>query len=134
MDLSNVSADDRKLLAAATKLYKERLREVVAQGDLYRLESPYDGPRAALEYVLPDRSRAVLFVYQLKDNDTKPVRPRGLDKNKRYLIREVNLAAGTPSQLASHETTVDGDMLMRDGLVPPCRKEFDSAVIELEAQ
>ena len=131
MDLGRTTADERKTLAAAVKLYKERLRDVVAQGDLYRLESPDDGPRAALDYVSPDRSRAVLFVYQLKDNDTKPVKPRGLDPAKRYTVREVNLPAEAASQLAGHETVVDGGALMRDGLVPPCRKEFDSAVIEL---
>ena len=65
LDLRKLSPEERKTLAAGVALYREKdLRELVSQGDLYRLESPYDGPRAALSYVSPDCSRAVLFVYQ----------------------------------------------------------------------
>ena len=37
-----MSAEERRAIAAAIKLYKERLRDVAQQGDLYRLESLYD--------------------------------------------------------------------------------------------
>src|SRR5262249_2452278 len=47
MDVSKLSLDERRTIADAVKLYKNEIREVVSQGDLYRLESPYDGKRAA---------------------------------------------------------------------------------------
>jgi alpha-galactosidase len=134
MDLRKLSPEQRKTLAAGIAVYKEKIRDVVEQGDLYRLESPYEKPRAALDYVLADHSRAVLFVYQLEDATAEAAKPRGLDPQTRYRISELNLPAGAKSQLAGDGQTVDGATLLRDGLVPPCRKRFQSAVIELAAE
>jgi len=134
MDVRTLSSDEIKQLASAIALYKHEIRDVVEQGDLYRLESPYDHPRAALDYVSPDRSRVVLFVYQIQNGGAEPVKPRGLDPHTHYLVREVNLPEGVKSQLADDGQMIDGARLMRGGLVPPCRKKFDSAVIELIAE
>jgi alpha-galactosidase len=133
MDVRKLSADDRKALAASIALYKKSVRDVVEQGDLYRLESPYQGPRAALNYVSADRSRVVLFVYQLKAGDAAAVKPLGLDAQRDYRVQEINVAAGAKSQLAADGKAINGSTLMRDGIVPPCTKEFDSSVIELVA-
>ena len=135
MDIRKLSADERKTLAAGIALYQKDLRELASQGDLYRLESPYDGPRAALNYVSPDRSRAVLFVYQLKANAAdQPVKLRGLDPQRHYRLREVNLPQGVPGQFAKQGQLLDGAALMSDGLLPPAHKEFDSSVIELVSE
>jgi alpha-galactosidase len=132
MDLRKLSPEERKTLAAGIALYQKDLRQLTSQGDLYRLESPYDGPRAALNYVLPDRSRAVLFVYQLKANDAdQPVKLRGLDPRRHYRLREVNLPEGAPCLFARQGQLLDGAALMSDGLLPPAHKEFDSSLIEL---
>jgi alpha-galactosidase len=106
----------------------------VQQGDLYRLESPYDGTRAALDYVSADRARAALFVYQLKADGDEPVKVGGLDPQRRYRVREVNLADCAAPKPAQDCQLIDGAALMDKGLVPPCHKEFDSAVIELVAE
>ncbi len=131
LDVAKLTAEERRAVADAVALYKERLRAVVQQGDLYRLESPYQGPRAALDYVTPDRSRAVLFVYQLKEADAGPVRPLGLDPHRRYRVRELNLPAGIHSQLGSDGEILDGAALMREGLKTTCRQPFSSQVIGL---
>src|SRR6185295_17752302 len=78
-DVQKMDADERRIVAAGARLYKETLRPLVLGGDLYRLESPYDHPRAVLGYVAPDRSAAVVFVYQLREAAQGPIRPRGLD-------------------------------------------------------
>ena len=101
------------------------------QGDLYRLESPYDHPRSAISYVLADRSQAVLFVYQIASGDPKCVKPTGLDPQKNYRVREVNLSEGATSNLPENDKTIDGATLMRDGITPSCSNEFDSSVIVL---
>jgi alpha-galactosidase len=131
MDVRKLSANDRKALADSIAVYKARVRDVVEQGDLYRLESPYQGSRAALDYVTEDHARAVLFVYQLKTADATVVKPLGLDPNREYRVQEINLPAGTKSQLAMDRKTLSGAVLMRDGIVPPCNKELESSVIEL---
>lgn len=133
MDLGKASAEERKALASAITLYRQRLREIVQQGDLYRLESPYEFPRAALMYVSPDRTRAVLFVYQLRNGDPQPVTLRGLDPAARYLVREVNLPSGAASQLKVHGQTVDAATLLQTGLTPPCRNQFESSVVEFSS-
>ena len=134
MDVRKLSPEELQQLAKSIALYKKEIREVVEQGDLYRLESPYENPRAAMNYVSADRSRAVLFIYQLQDANSKTVRPRGLDPQKRYRVGEVNLPAGTKSQLADDGKMIDGAALMHDGLVQPCQNEFDSSVVEFSAE
>ena len=132
MDVSKTTPEERKAIASAVSLYKEQLRSVVQNGDLYRLESPYDHPRAALNYVSQNKWQAVLFVYQLSDQSTpSAVKPRGLDPKRKYQVREVNLPAGAKSELDLNGKTIDGETLMRDGLVPPCSKMYDSAVVEI---
>lgn len=134
LDVSKLTTEERKMIAHAVSLYKRDLREVVPPGDLYRLESPYHGPRAALCFVAPDRSRAVLFIYQLKAGEGDAVKLAGLDPQKRYRVHEVNLPEGAPSQLALEGKEIEGSVLMGDGLVPPVRSEYTSAAIELRGE
>ncbi|HEV2390761.1 MAG TPA: alpha-galactosidase [Verrucomicrobiae bacterium] len=135
LDARKLKPEERRAIASAVLLYKQTVREITAQGDLFRLESPYQGPRSALDYVLPDRSRAVLFVYQLADDDAnKPVRPGGLDPQRNYRVRELNLAEGTSGRLDKEGQIVPGSILINEGLVPACHREFDSSIIELIAE
>jgi alpha-galactosidase len=87
-----------------------------------------------LDYVSPDKSNAVLFVYQLETAVAKPVKPGGLDPRRHYRLHEVNLPPGASSKLALDGQLVDGQTLMRTGLVPPCTRPFDSSVILLTAE
>jgi alpha-galactosidase len=134
VDVRQLAPEEKRAIAGAIALYKSEIRDVVEQGDLYRLESPYDHPRAALDYVSPDKSRAVLFVYQLQDAMNKTVKLRGLDPQMRYHVREVNLLVGQKSKLAADGQTSDGATLMHGGFMPPCTKEFESSVIELAGE
>jgi alpha-galactosidase len=133
MDVSKCSPQERRAIASAVKLYKDELRAIVQQGDLYRLESPYDHPRSAISYVLADQSRAVLFVYQTASSDPKCVKLAGLDPQKKYRVREVNLVGDASSNLPENDKTLDGATLMRDGVTPTCSKELESAVIIFSA-
>jgi alpha-galactosidase len=130
-DVQKMDADERKTVAAGVKLYKQVLRPLVGQGDLYRLESPYERPRAAWSYVAPDRSSAVVFVYQLRESAPAPLRPRGLDPTRRYRVRELNLPEGAKSRLEVHDRILDGATLMERGFAAPLRRPVESAVILL---
>ncbi|MGH7940456.1 MAG: alpha-galactosidase [Limisphaerales bacterium] len=131
MDLRKLPPDQVRQLADGIALYKSRIQNIVEQGDLYRLESPYDHPRAAMDYVSPDKSSAALFVYQIADGSPMAIHLRGLDPDKSYRIREVNLPAGQASRLAAEGQMMLGADLMGGGIVPPCQKQFDSSVILL---
>jgi alpha-galactosidase len=132
-DVGKMGDAERATVSAGARLYKETLRPLVMAGDLYRLESPYERPRAALSYVAPDRGSAALFVYQLRESAPAPLRPRGLDPARRYRVREINLPAGARSRLELDDRVVDGATLMERGLASPLRRPLESAVILLTA-
>jgi alpha-galactosidase len=133
-DVQKMDADERRTVAAGAKLYRETLRPLVLRGDLYRLESPYERPRAALSYVAADRAAAVVFVYQLRESAPAALRPRGLDPARKYLVRELNLAPGARSRLELDGKVVDGATLMDRGFSVPLRRPIESAVISLTAR
>jgi alpha-galactosidase len=134
LDVRKLSPADRRTLADSITLYKKSVRDLVGQGDLHRLESPYDHPRAALDYVAPDQRRALVFVYQLKQAAADPVKPGGLNPGLRYHAHELNLGAGTTSRLAAEGRTATGAEWMSGGFVPACEKPFESCVLELAAE
>ncbi len=129
LDLTRLSAQDKAICAGAISTYKA-IREVTSQGDLYRLEDPHQGIRGALNFVSPDQSRAVIFVFQLQEGQNRTVRPEGLDPARRYQISELNPAPGrAPLEQAGRIFT--GAQLMRDGILPSCSKAIEACVIEL---
>jgi len=129
LDLNKLPATDRDICAGAIAAYKQ-IREVTQLGDLYRLENPHDTFRGALDFVSPDRSRAVVFAFQLQAGAPLPVRPQGLDPLKNYTIHELNPAPGRTA-MPDEGRTVSGEVLMRDGLVPSCAHAVEASVIEL---
>lgn len=133
-DVAKMTAEEKRTVAATIRLYHDDLRALLADGDLYRLESPYEGKRAALSYVATDRAHAVVFVYQLGEAAMGPVKPRGLDPAKRYRVREINLPEGTKARLSANNQVIDGATLMADGFGSPLRRAIESAVIELIAE
>ena len=102
----------------AIKTYK-RISEVIWQGDLYRIISPYDEPRAVTMYVSENKSKAVLFNYNLnirrKDIFTR-VQLQGLDAQKKYRIKEINLFPGTKAANPDNDKVFTGEYLMNIGL------------------
>jgi alpha-galactosidase len=102
----------------AVKTYK-RLSDVIWFGDLYRIVSPYDENRAVLMYVNDSKSKAVLFNYILnirrKDIFSR-VTLQGLDPQKKYRFKEINLFPGTKSNNPDNDKVFTGDYLMTVGL------------------
>ena len=106
-------------------------------GDLYRLISPYDRKGvASLMYVSPEKDRGVFFAYKLehfRDQAIPRFTMKGLDKDRTYRFRELNVPAGeTPSHLDGKKAT--GAMLMNIGFELPLDGEYASRVYELVAE
>jgi alpha-galactosidase len=131
LDLTKMSAPDKAICAGAVSAYK-KIRDVIASGDLYRLEDPHENFRGAENFVSPDKSRAVIFVFQLKDGENVPVRPQGLDPDRNYTVHELNPAPGRAA-MPQEGKTFSGAELMRDGILPSCSKVTEACVIELGA-
>lgn len=131
LDLTKLPAEDKGICAGAISAYK-KIRDVTSLGDLYRLEDPHAGIRGALNFVSPDQSRAVVFVYQLQDGQNTVARPQGLDPARRYTINELNPAPGRAA-IEQQGRTFTGEELMRDGIMPSCSKALEACVIELHS-
>ncbi len=132
LDLTKLPPADKAICTGAISAYKQ-IREITAQGDLYRLEDPHDNFRGALNFVSPDSARAVVFVFQLKDGQNVVVHPQGLDSAKKYVVHELNPAPGRKT-MDQDGKIFTGEVLMHEGILPSCSKALEASVIELEAQ
>lgn len=116
--VNNFTAQDLQFSNEAVKIYKN-LSPVIWYGDLYRLVSPYEENRAVLMYVKEDKTRAVLFNYvtntRRKDIFSR-VLLQGLDPQKKYRVKEINLYPETKSTFPDQDKLLTGEYLMTYGL------------------
>ena len=134
--LKDMKADELTYCQEAVANYK-RLKPVILDGDQYRLVSPYDGNHMAVMYAAPDASKAVLFTYDIHPRFGEkllPVKLRGLDAQKMYRVKEINLMPGRKSNLSGNEKIFSGDYLMKIGLNAFTTSQTNSRVIELVAE
>lgn len=131
LDLTKLPAGDKAICAGAIAAYKQ-IRDVTLLGDLYRVEDPHNNFRGALDFVSPDRSRAVAFVFQLKDGQNVPMRVQGLDPARRYTVHELNPEPGRAA-MEQEGRTFTGEELMRDGILPSCSRPLEASVISLSS-
>ncbi len=102
----------------AVKTYN-RINNVIWFGDLYRLQSPYESNKAVVMYVNENKNKAILFNYNLNTRTQdifNRVQLQGLDPQRSYRIKEINLFPGTKSQLPENDRVFSGHYLMTVGL------------------
>lgn len=133
MQPSKMSEAEREFSKRAIATYKE-IRPVIQNGDQYRLISPYDRKGvASLMYVSPDKSRAVFFAYKMEHFMCQllpRVRMAGLDPDKSYHLRELNVPSGSkPCRMDGK--TFTGAFLMNVGFELDLGHEYASRVFEL---
>ncbi len=128
-----------KELAFAKKAVADykRLRPVIQQGDLYRLESPFDHQRnlASWMMVAPDKGKAVLYAYKVRNmigQDTPRIYLHGLNPDRNYKIEEVNKTDDGMKHLSG--LVVSGKVLMESGLKMNLGGEYGSRVFEFTAE
>lgn len=122
----DMTAEEKEQTKKAIAEYKE-IRPVVQFGDLYRLLSPYEEKGAAsLMYVAPEKDRAVFYWWKTRAfrNEILPrVTMKGLDPDKRYVIRELNRIDTKP--LSFEGKTYTGKFLMENGLEIPVNHKVE---------
>jgi alpha-galactosidase len=117
----------------------ERIKDVIWFGDMYRLISPYEESRAALMYVDEVKEKAVLFcfdIYAYRENITSQVKLQGLDPDKKYVLKEINVQQGRrrmPLMGQNENNNVfTGDYLMKVGFnIREGREDLSSHVYEI---
>lgn len=131
--VNEMSAEELEFSKMAVQNYN-RLKELIWNGDLYRLVSPYEEERAVLMYASQDKTKSLLFSYSLHPrafNQFNPVRLTGLDPKKTYKVEETNKMSGSRIEFSSEGKTFSGDYLIKVGLSLPNNNELTSAVIEI---
>ena len=128
--------DEKELLFSQNALKNySNLKETIWKGDLYRLINPFGNQMAAVEYVKKDKSQAVMFNYLIENrfdmNSLIPdIKLKGLDPEKKYSIKEINVFPGTKSSI-DEKMVYSGDYLMKIGINPAINHQRTSVVLEI---
>lgn len=122
----NMTEEEKALCRRAIADYKS-VRDVVQQGDIYRLLSPYDHKGlASLMYVSENKERAVFYWWKTEhfvDEHLPRVQMAGLDPRRTYRIRELNRIDNAP--LPFEGKAYSGEFLMRNGIEIPYAHNVD---------
>jgi len=110
-------------------------KEVVWHGDLYRLVSPHTNDFSSLMFVDADQERAIVFNYLVNSRfmltaTEEAIRLDGLDAQKKYRIKEINVFPGTRSRI-NGDQVYSGDFLMKVGINPGLSLRRTSVVLEI---
>ncbi|MDE1192329.1 MAG: alpha-galactosidase [Arachidicoccus sp.] len=132
--VSKLSEKDLAFCQSAVKIYNS-FKNIVWHGDQYRLQSPWTNDVAAIIYVDSTKSSAVVFNYLVNNRyntgSALPVHFKGLDANRKYKIKEINLYPGTHSTLKEN-AIYSGDFLMTVGFNPGVNADRPSVVLMVE--
>ena len=125
---------EKEFARRAIASYKE-YRDIVMQGDLYRIGTPYDKSGCyGVLYVAKDKRQAVLFAYSLRYQGRSLIpkfRLDGLAPKTGYTVRELNV---DKPRFWFDGKTLSGELLMNAGINPHLSKIYDSAVFILKAK
>ena len=116
--VQNFTSQELQFSQDAVKTY-QHISDVIWFGDLYRIESPYESNRTVVMYVKANKSKAILFNYHLntrRQDIFNRVLLQGLDPQKAYRIKEINLFPGTKSIQPDDNKVFTGNYLMTIGL------------------
>ncbi|RRJ65264.1 alpha-galactosidase [Paenibacillus oralis] len=123
LDLTKFTDEEKNTAKAQIAMYKE-IRGLVQQGDLYRLQSPFEGNETSWMFVSPDKNEALLFYFRVLAEPNGPLRNvklEGLDPAKDYAV-------------VGNGKVYGGDRLMSAGLsVASVRGDFSSMMVRLKA-
>lgn len=129
LDLTGLSAADKAAIRGQIACYR-RAADLVREGDLYRLRSPFAGNLAAWMFVSPDRRQALVTVCRVlgrPDGEVVRLPLRGLDAGRLYRVTPEAPAPENPP------LTAGGGGLMRVGLPVRWQKgDFQAIQIWLE--
>lgn len=137
IEVDKLSPEDLEFAKQAVKNYDD-FKTIVWHGEMYRLVSPHETNMASVLYVNQEKSAGVMFNYLSNWRYTttatqRPIKLQGLDPDKNYKIREINLMKNAKSSINA-EQVYSGDFLMNVGLNPAVNNNRTSVVLEIKAQ
>ena len=132
--IKHLNDNDLNYVQQAVKTYNS-IKQIIWQGDQYRLANPTEGSLASILYVNAAQTSAVMFNFLVNnryDQGSKfPVRLKGLEPTKHYRIKELNVYPGTSSTIDSTKSYT-GEFLMTIGFNPNVNVGRASVILEIE--
>jgi len=132
--VSKLSPQDLKFVQSAVSSYNS-IKDVIWQGDQFRLSDPSANSVASVLYVDEGKSRSIMFNYLVNyrygAGSLLPIRLKGLDPARNYRVSEINLYPGTSSPLEAGKV-YSGDFLMKVGINPEVHAGRTSVVLMFE--
>lgn len=132
--VSHLNAKDLAFCQNAIKEYNS-FKQIVWQGDQYRLANPAEGPVASMAYVSKDQSTAIVFNYLVNnrygEGSVYPIKLKGLDERSVYRITELSMYPGTKSALDPGRQ-YSGEFLMKVGFNPLVSSSRSSVVVRID--
>lgn len=132
-DIRKWTPAEKEIAKSKIALYK-KIRPVVQQGVLYRLVSPFENNRCALQYNATDGKSSVLFCYNMAqylagsnylDRGSNILKLKGLNPDRQYRI----IKTTDPNDKGM---VYRGDFLMDIGIVWPVKNAFDSQILLID--
>lgn len=112
------------------------IKPLIWQGEQYRLQDPVNNAVAAVLYLNAQKTSGVIFNYLVKNRygagSERPIRLKGLDPQKRYQLKELNVYPGTASTIDA-DKIYSGEFLMTIGYNPDVKAARASVVLEIKA-
>lgn len=134
--LEDMNQNEHLYCDQAVKNYN-RLKPVILEGDMYRPVSPYGSNHTSSMFVGKDKKTAAVFAFDIHPRyaeKTLPVRLQGLDINKMYRVKEINMMPGSNSSLKGNDQVFSGEYLMNVGLDLFTTQQLNSRLIEITAE
>ena len=131
--LEDMNQNEHLYCDQAVKNYN-RLKPVILEGDLYRLVSPYGSNHTSSMFVGKDKKTAAVFAFDIHPryaDKTLPVRLQGLNADKKYRVKEINMMPGSGSSLKGNNQVFSGEYLMNVGLDLFTTQQLNSRLIEI---
>ena len=134
--LEDMNQNEHLYCDQAVKNYN-RLKPVILEGDMYRLVSPYGSNHTSSMFVGKAKKTAAVSAFDIHPRyaeKTLPVRLQGLDINKMYRVKEINMMPGSNSSLKGNDQVFSGEYLMNVGLDLFTTQQLNSRLIEITAE
>ncbi|AXY73528.1 alpha-galactosidase [Paraflavitalea soli] len=133
--VSDLKEKDLRFCQDALTTYNT-VKPIIWQGDQYRLQGPRENAVAAVMYVNAAKTNGIVFNYLVSNRydagSLLPIRLKGLDPQKRYTIRELNVYPGVTSTIDSSKVYT-GEFLLKVGFNPEVKSGRNSVVLEVKA-
>jgi len=128
--VGKLKPDELAFCQGAVKTYKE-FSEAIWHGDQYRLQDPRENDVASIMYVDTTKTSAIMFNYLVNNRyaagSKLPIKLKGLNPDKNYMVSEENLFPGAQSSIAN--ATYSGKFLMTVGINPDVREGRTSVLV-----